>query len=265
MSPDWATGINDRYLQVYENPPFQEKVQSLSRFNGLSALTFVALALPAHGTPLVLNGSFENIGTATASFSINNPTVLPNWSATPSGNHILDCLVVSTDVTSLCGNAFGGGLTFWINPGASPDGGNFLSVDGDQNYATPITQTIAGLVVGAQYHLTFYQASGQQNGFNGATTEQWSVTLGTENHISTLMTTANHGSIGWMAQTMTFTATSASEVLSFLALGTPNGVPPFVFLDGVSLAQIPEPSTAGLVGLCLMGLPLARRILKKRL
>jgi hypothetical protein len=47
-----------------------------------------------------------------------------------------------------------------------------------------------------------------------------------------------------MTQTFTFTATAATELLSFLAIGTPNGVPPFSLLDGVSMTAIPEPSSS---------------------
>lgn len=42
--------------------------------------------------------------------------------------------------------------------------------------------------------------------------------------------------------------TSASEVLSFLAIGTPAGVPPFALLDGVSISEVPEPGSLVLLG-----------------
>ena len=42
----------------------------------------------------------------------------------------------------------------------------------------------------------------------------------------------------------TFTATGASQVLSFLSIGTPTGLPPIAMLDNVSLtAAVPEPAT----------------------
>lgn len=230
-----------------------------------SSVLLLMLAAPARGVT-VFNGSFEDTGGATASFSINNPTALPNWTATPSGSHVLDCLMFAGDTTNLCGTvAFGGGFTFWVNPGPSPDGGNFVGIDGDSNFATPLTQLITGLVIGMQYDVTFYQASGQQNGFNGDTTERWQVTLGTESQLSTLMTTPNHSSVGWMSQTLTFTATAVNETLSFLAVGTPNGLPPFVLLDGVSMTEsTPEPVSYALVGLGLAGILVARRRKAKR-
>ena len=55
--------------------------------------------------------------------------------------------------------------------------------------------------------------------------------------------------------TFTYKATSTSEVLSFFAVGTPTGVPPFVLLDGVSLnASVPEPETLTMMATGLVGM-----------
>lgn len=235
----------------------------LQRLSIVAALAIAAL--PAGGANLAYNGSFENIGSATASFSINNPTPLPGWAATPSGNRILDCLVRAGATTNLCGGAFGGGMSFWVHPGASPDGGNFVAIDGLTDFSTPLTQTINGLVAGMQYTVSFYQAAAQQRGFDGATTERWRVQFGSQSQLSTLMNNANHGAVPWMGQSMTFTATSSSQLLSFIAVGTPSGLPPFVLLDGVSVeAQTPEPATFGLIGAALLGLPVLRRMRKNQ-
>jgi hypothetical protein len=49
---------------------------------------------------------------------------------------------------------------------------------------------------------------------------------------------------GWTLETFGFTAAATSEVLSFLAVGSPaNSLPPFALVDGVSLTSVPEPST----------------------
>ena len=235
---------------------------------GFSAMALLTSAPAARASSIVLNGSFEDVGPATSSFSIDHLTALPDWSSTSVSSNNLDCLMYAGDTTSLCGAAFGGGFSFWVNPGPSPDGGNFVGIDGDSNFSTPLTQTLNGLVIGTQYDVFFYQAAAQQNGFNGTTTEQWQVSLGSDDQLSTLMNNANHGAVDWMSQTKTFTATATSEVLRFLAIGTPSGVPPFVLLDGVSVnasaTATPEPGTYALIGLGLLSIPFARRLLKKR-
>ncbi|MCP2007283.1 PEP-CTERM sorting domain-containing protein [Duganella violaceipulchra] len=143
------------------------------------------------------------------------------------------------------GNGSANGLS------ASPAGGNFIAADGAFQIA-PVSQTVNGLVAGQQYNLSFYWAGAQQYGFSGATTEQWKVSLGGQTISTAVKNNANHGFTGWQKETFTFTATGASEVLSFLAVGTPAGVPPFSLLDGVSMTSaVPEPQTWGMLGLGL--------------
>ena len=63
----------------------------------------------------------------------------------------------------------------------------------------------------------------------------------------------SRGFTGWMTGSMTFTATSASELLEFVSLGAPSGQPPVALLDGVSLTGLtgaaPEPGTWAMMGL----------------
>ena len=110
--------------------------------------------------------------------------------------------------------------------GNAPGGGNAVAVDADVSYAQSLSQTVLGLTPGSVYSLSFFQAAGQQKGQSGATTEQWQVTLGSDTQTSALMQNASQGNVGWNVQVLTFTATATSEVLKFLALGTPNGQPP---------------------------------------
>lgn len=237
---------------------------------GASTMTLIALALPASGSTSFVNGSFSQVGSASASFSIDLAADAPNnvltgWTAATGGQTSLDCLVFNATNTNVCGtNADGGGQSFWINPGPSPNGGNYVAIDGDQNFSVPLSQTITGLVVGQEYAVSFYQAAAQQTNFNGATTERWQVELGSQSQLSTLMNDANHSDVGWMSQTLTFTATAASEALTFIAVGTPNGEPPFVLLDGVGFNAVPEPATFALLGVGLVGIGIAGRRLKKR-
>ena len=123
----------------------------------------------------------------------------------------------------------------------SPTGGNFVGADGAFEQGA-ITQTVNGLTVGHTYQLAFDWAGAQQFGFTGGTTEQWQVSLGGDTQLTSVLFNASHGFTGWQHQTFDFTATNSSELLSFLAIGTPNGVPPFSLLDGVSLYDTAPPT-----------------------
>lgn len=136
---------------------------------------------------------------------------------------------------------------------ASPTGGNFIAEDSAFG-TSPITQTVNGLVSGKAYTLGFFWAGAQQSGFSGTTTDQWQVTLGGSTQSTAVVTDASNGFTGWMYQTFNFVATSTSEQLSFLAIGTPAGVPPFALLTGVSLVATPEPASAALMFVGIAGL-----------
>ncbi len=127
-----------------------------------------------------------------------------------------------------------------------------------------VSQTITGLTPGATYTLSFYWAAAQQTGFNGTTWEGWDFGLG-----NTPQTTVTTGLTSTFPNTrlavgcllsVTYTATSTSEVLSFLAIGGPTSTqPPFDLLDGVSLTKnVPDSSsTAGLLGLGVVAMGVA--------
>jgi hypothetical protein len=188
---------------------------------------------------LVTNGSFEfYTGSAPKDyFSVTMPT---NW-----GGGLFDTL----DAPGTADDPLSPGLAVYGPfPAISPDGGNFVQSDSTPSLSLPVTQTIPGLTVGQSYTVSFYQAAGQQQGGTGASTNQWQVSLGSQTQLSTPMSIPQGGIYPWNAQTMSFSATSTSEVLSFIAVGS-GGVPPQVFLDGVDMeANVPEPSAALLLG-----------------
>lgn len=144
--------------------------------------------------------------------------------------------------------------------GYSPTGGNFLIADGDFRVA-PISQMINGLVVGQHYNLSFVWAAGQQYTSSGRLNERWIVGFGDETQKTGRVTNPNHGFTGWMTSNMDFTATDTSQVLSFLARGSPGGQPPMVFLDHVSLGAVPEPAswTMMIAGFGAIGIAMRRR------
>jgi|SRR5579863_2524145 len=228
----------------------------------ISALALSMLSLSARGGPIVTNGGFEATTGNTSSF-VMSPGTAPNapdgW--TFSGG--IGCVVFAASTTSqtnACGSGFASLYPGWT---LSPDGGNFVAIDGDPSFAGSISQMI-NVVMGQSYVVSFDQAAEQFQFYSGATTERWLVSLGGQSQLSQIMNNASHGFVPWEGQSLTFTATTTgSELLSFFAVGTPSGEPPVVLLDGVSVTT-PEPATCALIGAGMLGMFAVRRQLKKR-
>ncbi len=230
----------------------------------LAAVVAVALAAPAHADPigpnLVSNGDFEQV-TMPGGPSQMNTTNVSNWTTT--GYNFL--YFPGSQATGSYTPQFNGNVALW-SPGNgaangftnSPTGGNFVGADGAFESA-PISQTLQNLHIGDNYAVTFSWAAAQQYNFSGATTEAWQVSLGGQSQTTTAFQLANHGFSGWMQQTFTFTASATSEVLSFLALGSPAGEPPFSLLDGVSAFDVPEPAAWAVLAAGMAGLAMMRR------
>jgi hypothetical protein len=214
---------------------------------------------------LVQNGSFELTNATTTSAIDVGGIVLNNWSHTPAFPNITGEAIVlpswfTNGYLTVPTVTFDGPVTQ-----SSPDGGNFVFSDADF-MNTPITQIITGLTPSATYQLSFWQALAQDKEPNvtipGFVTGYWQATLGSTTFNSTLMKA--NGSIAgpgsatwspWALETMVFTAQNATEVLSFLSVGT--GDPPLALIDGVSLTEVPVPGAFWLfssAGLALGGL-----------
>ncbi len=106
-----------------------------------------------------------------------------------------------------------------------------------------ISQVINGLVVGENYILTFNWGAAQLANRTGPTTDSLQVQFGSDVVSTTPLAIASGGFSGWQHAQYQFTATSTSQTLSFLAVGTPYGLPPMAVLDSVSLTAVPEPTT----------------------
>lgn len=235
----------------------------------LVALTLALAGLVGFGSAqastnnLVVNGDFEQTTNGLGQF--NYRTQATGW--TSNGyNFLFNSATMDTTGTQ---GSYGAVELWGPNNGSnngltgSPTGGNFVAADGAFE-VSPITQTITGLVVGQSYQLDFDWAAAQQYNFSGPTTSQWTASLGSQSFSTAVYNLPNHGFSGWMHQTYTYTATSTSAVLSFLATGTPSGLPPFALLDGVSLtavSAVPEPSVSVmmLAGFAALGAVARRR------
>lgn len=231
----------------------------------IAALATAAYAVPAQAvTEFVTNGSFS-----TSTFSASS-----EFGASFGNQGVTGWNSASTTAFNLY---FVGGTQTTVNAVSrfpsdpqrfystfntlSPDGGNFIALDGDSNARGAVTQTITGLTTGGVYNLRFYWAASQLVDRVGATTEQLQVSLGGSTQSTGILSIPSGGFSGWQTVNMQFVAGGASQVLSFLSLGTPNGLPPMAALDGVSLTAVPEPATWALLitGFGMVGFAARRR------
>lgn len=154
-----------------------------------------------------------------------------------------------------------GGLPTQVLPATSPNGNNYLAVDADPSFVGPnsINQMIPTST--GSYVLNFDYAAAQYTDETGKTQDAWQVSLGgkvvggvvtggtvligpgssTLNGKTTttpVLSIPSQGFSGWKTDTVNFavpTGSPVSELLSFLAVGTPAGLPPAVLLDSVSI------------------------------
>lgn len=155
-------------------------------------------------------------------------------------------------------------------PASSPAGGNFLASDAafnpdaarPQDRGEAISQLITGLTVGMPYNVSFYWAAGQQKDFYFDTWSSWQVSFGNQSQTTGDLVNPDRTFQPWRLASMTFTAQSASQLLEFVAKGGPQGLPPFAFLDGISVqAAVPELTNWAMliIGIGLVGAMSRRR------
>jgi PEP-CTERM motif len=148
----------------------------------------------------------------------------------------------------------------------SQDGGYFLALD--SVYEVAAIDINISTIMGDVYTVSFDWAGTQQRNYMGASTDFLTVMLGasapqTTGSLSVAQQSFTGCGVGWCSVTDTFTAgTTGTEVLSFLAGGTPVGAnqdPAMTLLDNISVSQgpptfTPEPSSLMLLSTGLLGL-----------
>jgi hypothetical protein len=152
------------------------------------------------------------------------------------------------------------------DPFDTQDGGYFLALD--SVYENSAIDINVSTIAGDTYTVDFDWAGVQQQGYSGATTDFLTVGLtGSASQSTSSINVASGGFTGWDQVSDTFTAASTgTEVLSFLAGGTPTGAnqePAMTLLDNISVSQsntapppspTPEPNSLLLLSTGLLGL-----------
>jgi PEP-CTERM motif len=223
------------------------------RSAAFAALAMSAMIVSAHADPVIDNGNFSQISTNSSSqFGTGFPSqTVTGW--TTSGYNFV--FLPGTATTGANGGL--GTVALYAPADSSPAGGNFLALDGDPGFSGAVSQTISGLTPGQATTISFLYAGAQQTGFSGASQQTLDVSLGGQTLDTTTLSVASEGFSGWEEANLTFDPTSTSEVLSFLAVGTPSGVPPFTLLSDVSISTaspVPEPGSLALLSTGLIGL-----------
>jgi hypothetical protein len=243
---------------------------------GLVAATLIGLtgfAGAATAANLIQNGDFSAPGAATAIWLQQGSTFIPGW--TNYDNY--SAYVPAGQTPDQNWQAEGGGtLTGSAGPGygvnngmvGPPGGGASVVIDGTYGFGPApnygygyIEQTVAGLVAGETYTLSFMQAGSTEMGVNSPQMMNLQVTLGDQMiGASPSMSVPGEGFVDWNSYSTTFKWDGVGNVLQIAAAGT--GDPAFVMLADVSLTGggapgTPEASTwvmivAGFAGVGLM-------------
>jgi hypothetical protein len=205
------------------------------------------LGLPA--MPLFINGSLTG--------PVVNGIDTPN--SVPSGWSVLNLTPDTVDINSNIGRP---GVPFLAVPtGPSPDGGTWVGIGIAGATTERFGQTVSGFEVGKIYAISWYLGN---FGFNRSTTDG-NIPFADPSGIRLLVDGASAGSSAaktlgsdWLFQTLSFTAANTSHQIAFE--GTSVETLAYISIDGLSIAEIPEPASMMVCALGLLAVAGIRRL-----
>jgi hypothetical protein len=245
----------------------------LFTFLALAALTS-ALCMTAAAAELIVNGDFSQFTSGgrnevISTYNGSGLAVLQGWTNTrpfvaaygPNASELIGASGLNNNLY-LWGpkNGSNNGFTDMSPNQISNPNANFLSADADPDFGGTLTQAVAGLQVGHQYTLSYNWGAEQYTDEAGAISAGWTVKLGSQLLVDGTIGSGLYASIpskgfsGWMSENLNFTYDGSGNILSFLATGSPTGLPPVALLDDVSLTDTPEPGTLLMAASGLLGL-----------
>jgi PEP-CTERM motif len=140
------------------------------------------------------------------------------------------------------------GVPFFVAPsGPSPDGGTWVGYGRDINsggFTEIFGQSVSGFQIGSSYLLSWYEGNfGAQTGPGYGQPNRIGVSLNGNFAGSGALIAP---SSAWTSDGISFTAMSTTIQINF---GLTESGPSYLSIDGISLTQVPEPSSLALLGM----------------
>ena len=200
----------------------------------LTSLALLSASAPAHAVvlaaPAIVNGSMNG---------------LPSNGSPPAG---WTSLVATPDTVNVNNNAGSPYYAFPVTASASPDGGTWvgMATDNLNGFSERFGQTVTGFTVGSSYTVSWFASNfGFGGGAFGYTAPARIEVLVNGNSIGFGHTLTLQP--GWVAESLTFTASASTLQLAFNAALGPRA---YVGIDGIGVAPaaaVPEPGSLALM------------------